>query len=390
MVNHIETNLTRTLFSKLLSENIVTVFYHTGCTDGALAGALVRSFFNNLPPDNPDRKITIRPIQYGDVVSMDGISSGSVAVFVDFTPDIMTRVLMLKRCSKLVVIDHHYKPVMDMLRFIDKDSTDPSIYYYVDTDPKGKSNSGASLVMDLITLVRTKEHINSIMEVIKDAKTYDLWLHDADLTSRAEKLNFFVKNTKDDNRTPLDRASLLVELDRDISFAYEMGAEMAKDAFMSIMNVIMSTGFIAGANNGILERTVRRLFRFREKPIFKDQPRRGFKVAHCMAIRSQRDHLGAFLQRCAPDADFTMTYSYDERYNQWIYSLRTVKDDVDCSYIASHFEGNGHRSAAGFKTEYGPREVLMAFCIDFEGRIDLNAVQQVAIDSLTKVKSKTN
>lgn len=47
--------------------------------------------------------------------------------------------------------------------------------------------------------------------------------------------------------------------------------------------------------------------------------------------------------------DVMICFRYNGKIKQWVYSLYTTKDSVDCSVIAKEMGGGGHKKAAGFQ-----------------------------------------
>lgn len=50
-------------------------------------------------------------------------------------------------------------------------------------------------------------------------------------------------------------------------------------------------------------------------------------------------------------ASFSMVYRYNGTDKEWKYSIYSPRLDFDCSKVAEHFGGGGHRGAAGFSTK---------------------------------------
>lgn len=47
--------------------------------------------------------------------------------------------------------------------------------------------------------------------------------------------------------------------------------------------------------------------------------------------------------------DLMICFRYNGRIKQWVYSLYTTKEEVDCSVLAKQMGGGGHKKAAGFQ-----------------------------------------
>lgn len=51
------------------------------------------------------------------------------------------------------------------------------------------------------------------------------------------------------------------------------------------------------------------------------------------------------------EGEYDLYIGFSFNGESWTYSIRSNKDSVDCSEIASNYGGGGHKGAAGFRSK---------------------------------------
>ena len=74
-----------------------------------------------------------------------------------------------------------------------------------------------------------------------------------------------------------------------------------------------------------------------------------YMVVHVNTSVHKSDIGNKVLTDTYPNADFSASYSIDDRSNSTLFSLRSTNKHINCAYIAKKFGGGGHRNASGLK-----------------------------------------
>ena len=87
-----------------------------------------------------------------------------------------------------------------------------------------------------------------------------------------------------------------------------------------------------------------------------------YMVAHVNTTGNKSDVGNRVIADMYPCADFSVSYSIEDRSDSTVFSLRSTNKHFDVSVIAKHLGGGGHRNASGVKvgcvTSTLPGEVL--------------------------------
>lgn len=84
--------------------------------------------------------------------------------------------------------------------------------------------------------------------------------------------------------------------------------------------------------------------------------RLGPDMVPCVNATMLQSEIGAALCAKFPEAPFSLSY-FDLAGGVRVWSLRSARQEIDCSVIAKRYGGGGHRGAAGFQTcpaDFGP------------------------------------
>jgi len=271
--------------------------------DGKCAGAIVYKYYvidrTNSEVLRREKSFDFYPIDYKDEFPLDIIQPEELVVIVDYmVPDTVTFDKLLGVTENIVWIDHHKTA-------IDK---------YEDYKIEGLRVDGIAGCELTWKYFYPDLPTPKVVELLGD---YDVWTFKYGDNTRYLQLGIQLCNTnpEDDNWVPW------LDPDHDPDYLIADG-EIVQDYNINYYkNQIESHGFITA---------------------FKAFPE--YSVIACNIGLSG----SSVFDSVEGDFDLKVPFYYDG--SKWTVSLYTDKPWVDCSLIATHYGGGGHKNASGFTT----------------------------------------
>lgn len=219
--------------------------------------------------------------------------------------------LIDKKISQKVILLDHHKSAMFLNKY--------KWAYVNNEDENGRLICGTKLLYRHLVDAedRVKDNLNYFVEMIN---YYDTWLWKKEDVIEAKRLNDLFKLLG-----PQEFIKAFV-----MNF-YVNGEISNVDDVLSKYNQLLNINqkqiddYITRKNSSLQKREVL-----------------GYNTGIVFA-ESYLSELGNALCEMNPDIDFVIMI------NMLTASIRSVKEDIDCSKIAEHFGGGGHASAAGFR-----------------------------------------
>ena len=314
---------------------MITICHHSDA-DGKISGGIIYNYEKEFIGNNED--IICIEIDYTDIIDISNIDYNSTVYFVDYSFSIEDNIYALidlintKHC-KVIWIDHH-KSSQDLL---DSGKLDPIInrrefVRYINTD---FCASYLCYEWTYTKIVGYTIPIEKCPSIIKYVDSWDTWKHNMPYTIEFNN-GFYIQDF-----LPKEFADRVI--DNDLSFYTENSKcsdEFVNDC-ISKGNII--TKYKEIENASICKKSSFEFFisNIDDHVIYK-----------CLAINGRGN--STVFGKLINDYDIVCLFRY--QHNQWVYSLYSNKDDVDCSYIANilgkyeNLGGGGHKGAAGFQT----------------------------------------
>ena len=284
---------------ELEPKDVDVVIYHKNCPDG-LGGAFAAwYYFTRL---GIDKHVEYIGASHGE---QPPDVTGKNLLIVDFSykKDVLNA--LLKIVNKMVILDHHLTAMEDLK----------------DLDPKHKifdmNHSGAYLSW---VYFFPEEPVPKLILYIEDR---DIWTKKMELTD--EFSSWFSTITQN----------------------FENFVPLLNDSYL--MSIIKTEGVgMEKANKNNISKTVKYA-----DPIFMRISGEYYMVVHINTTVHKSDIGNQVLvgKDMYPNADFSASYSIDDRSGSTLFSLRSTNKHIDCSKIAELFGGGGHRNASGAKIQ---------------------------------------
>ncbi len=274
------------------------VFYHKGCFDGMTAAWVMKTW---------DSSAELFPVQYpaeGSPEDIPPFEDGEELWIVDFTYKAETLVELCKRAKRVVVVDHHERPIKAVHDYFQKNPAPENLVCVFATD-----RSGAALVWDTVYPTRRGSR-PFLVEAVND--------HDRFVFQRP------------------DTHEVIAALGTK-PFTFEAYSEFSTELYSTILSQGRA---IMAYRDGLLDYHLRSSLSLQ---LFC-----GYLVPVANAPHPLASHLAKKMYEEWPTCPFAVVWSL-ENGGEYRFSLRTEKGRFDVSAIAEQFGGNGHPGAAGFR-----------------------------------------
>lgn len=296
---------------ELNPQDVDIVIYHKNCPDG-LGGAFAAwYYFSKL---DTQKHIEYVGASHGECPPNS--IKGKNVLIVDFSykKDVLNK--MLEIVNKMAILDHHLTAMEDLREL----------------DPKYKifdmNHSGAYLSWKYFF---PNEDIPKLILYIEDR---DIWKKEMEFTD--EFSSWFSTITQE----------------------FESFVPLLNDSYL--MSIIKTEGVgMEKANKNNISKALKYA-----DPVFMRISGEYYMIVHVNTTVHKSDIGNQVLigKDMYPNADFSASYSIDDRSASTLFSLRSTNKHIDCSKIADLYGGGGHRNASGLKihciTSTLPGEIL--------------------------------
>lgn len=277
-------------------------FYHNDM-DGRCAGSLVAYYTDNYEQDS------YYEVDYRNPLPIDKVEIGEVVYIVDYSfTDNTVGVLaeLLKLNCKIVWIDHHSSSIRQC-----------NTHDWVNSlnGIRDESRSGAYLTYQYFSKCKDDEDVPEFIKLVDD---YDRWIFKYNNDTDFFKLS--VDSMKNGPLSDLWKTLLFQAI------CFKHNSEL--------LNSIISSG--AAIYDYIQVTNAEHLSSY------------GYEseiLNHKCFVMNRRSNSQLFGDKIN-EYPIVATWVFDG--SQYTYSLYSSNPDVDCSKIAEHFGGGGHKGAAGF------------------------------------------
>lgn len=292
---------------ELKPDEIDMVIYHAGCSDGFGGAFCAWLWYKN---NKPEKQLIFVPAEHGN---KPPDVKGKNVLIVDFTYKLNILDAMMKD-ARIAILDHHVTAMDDL-------KTIPSKNKVFDM-----KHSGVYLAWKYFF------PNNEIPELIKLIEARDIWDTKYPYVDEFTCWYSTIDMTFENMEKLLDNKYLM-------SFITTKGTELSKVKKTNMNNIVKSA-----------------------IPKFMCIGNKYYMVVHTNTTIYKSD-IGNRVLSHYPNADFSVSYSIDDRTNSTVFSLRSTDKHANCSDIAKLYGGGGHRNASGLKligciTSTIPGEVL--------------------------------
>ena len=283
-----------------MSDNIF-IFYHSGCSDGSLGGAIADIFFSKYS----DYKYAIYPLYYGEKIKVD--CNNKTLIFIDIIPCNKNNDLkkISEEATEFIVLDHHEPnfKTLDGINISKRSQLD-------------NNRSGCMIAWDFF--------FGEIEppEVVKYIQEGDLYRFE--LPGSREFVRAF------NSSIPPTIQERVKHIDDPIDEYVKEGKVLLKYDKINFNNFM--------------------------KYDCKDMAYGNDKGCIINLHRMFASNFSDYVLKLRKDIGFVICWSMSKSGN-YKYSLRS-KEGVDVSLIANDFGGGGHRQASGFSSDKSPNELF--------------------------------
>jgi len=281
-------------------------FYH-GDLDGKCSAAIVRKY---------NSKTRCFEVSYEKPIPFDQIRSDDEVVLVDFTPSELKDFKKLVDSKHLIWIDHHKVNIDKFLPEFD----------YV-SGRRGDTNPSAAML--------TWEYFFSGKDVpmaVQYTSDFDTWTH------KFPESRVFEAGMSSVNSLPnSDVWKKLLDTERPDAIGQAVAGETETELDVILKRGKVVQDFKKNVNAEYLES-----YGFEVE--FEGHKAIACNVAHCGS--------DFFESKDGPSYDLMIPFVFNG--NEYIISLYSEKDDVDCAAIAKKNGGGGHKGASGFQIKELP------------------------------------
>lgn len=314
--------------------------YHHNDADGKISGGIIYDYERSFVRTNPD-EIECIEIDYTKIIDISTIENWSTVYFVDYSFSINENIYALiklvneKQCT-VVWIDHHATSEellfnSDKLKAI---LTSRRFYSYIDT-----KYCAAYLCYEWTynKITASSTCIEDAPCIIRYVDSWDTWKHNMPNTMEFNN-GFYLQDVTPENFND-------AVMDGELSKYYYNKYIDSSEGFVEDC---ISKGSIIKDYNEISYNKLREKSSFEFYIVDKNNN----KSYNCVAINGRGNSFvfGGLIDKY----DIVCLFRYD--HNQWVYSLYTKNNNINCCYIAEalgSYEclgGGGHKGAAGFQT----------------------------------------
>jgi len=272
-------------------DDVDTVIYHGGCTDGFGSAFACHMYFKNK-----SKEITYYPAQYG---SLPPDVSGKNVIICDFSFKYPVLINMISKANKLAILDHHKTAEEDLKNI-------PITHKVFRMD-----HSGAYITWKFF------HRTEAVPPVILYIEDNDIWNK---VLPQTLEITTFLLAVKFD----------FAEFEKLLDENYWNNTVIPGGAGMKIQNDVYIDSGIKKAS-----------------PKFMKINNKYYFVAH-LNSSILKSELGNKVFTTYPNVNFSTIYNHNDGTNETYFSLRSTNDREDCSQIAKLFNGGGHRNASAF------------------------------------------
>jgi oligoribonuclease NrnB/cAMP/cGMP phosphodiesterase (DHH superfamily) len=286
-------------------EDVNFVVSHGHCSDGFMSRVIVEKAMRDNPTqfkNNLDDVVFYDAYHGNDFTELIKLMKDKIVLICDFSfkEDIFNQMLEVTN-GNILILDHHITAKSSLENIADK-------YKVFDM-----SHSGAFI---------TQLYINGFMNVPKSV----LYVEDNDIWTK--KLPYTLEFT----------AYMFLQ-----PFEYNEYIKLFDDDYVMKQAIPLGVGAVKQNEhhiNSILSKT---------KVSFTETKGRYNMIANINCANILKSELGNHAMNRFSYANFAACYCQDAKYNSTSFSLRSLDDRSDCSYLAQKFGGGGHRNASGMK-----------------------------------------
>lgn len=286
-------------FSKLelKPSEVDMIIYHKNCPDG-FGAAFSGWKYNKL---NKNKDITFIEASYDD---KPPDVKGKNVLICDFSYKKQILLKLIEDANKLAVLDHH-KSAMEDLNVIDDK------YKVFDM-----THSGANITWRYFF---PDQEIPLLIQYIEDR---DIWLKKMYMTDEFSSWLSTISQEFNNYNTLLNNDYLMTMINTE---GLGMGKLIKKNIQRESNHAIAK--FMLIDNNY-------------------------YMIAYVNTTGNKSDVGNRTISDLYPNADFSVSYSIEDRTNSTLFSLRSTHEHADVSHLASRLGGGGHRNASGVKIGY--------------------------------------
>ena len=286
----------------LKKHEIDLIIYHDNCTDGYTGAFAAYLYFESIGK----KDIIYIGASHLNNININVKNKNVCMIDFSYKKDILLD--LIKDANKLIILDHHKTAEEDLFSIPDKNKVFKMNY------------SGAFLAW----LYFIYDDNNVIPDLIHYVQDNDLWTKKlANTNEYSNYIHFYLRNIKS-----FDELKLLLNND------------YLKDKALTIGSTIMEINEI-NINNAV-NNSVCKYTKINDKYYF---------VGYCNS-QILKSEIGNRIFNKYDKADFTAVYNIDDKNNRTIFSLRSLNDKEDVSYISKLFGGGGHRNASGLTLDF--------------------------------------
>lgn len=273
---------------------MIHCYYHSGDHDGVCSAAIVKKQYPSAQ---------LHPINYGDNYDekIGCINKNDVVIMVDFSIKPIKKMIKLsKQCKEFYWIDHHHDSI--------------SMAKNEGFEPLGVRIDGTAACVLVWNFYFSDKELPVGVKLLGnwDVRNLDkktiLFHYGMDLYPLDPYLKIWEKIFEND--------------EKEVDLILNNGSVISQFVKKEEINLTISNGF--------------------------DIDFGGFKA---LAINGYVDIDAAIESGIFSEKKHDFLLMFERKKDSWKFSLRTTRNDVDVSEIASRFKGGGHKRASGFETK---------------------------------------
>jgi len=283
--------------------------YHKDDLDGACSAAII----------NKKTNCNILGVTYSEEFDLKKLNDISTLYFLDFCPKINILFNIIKKFrGKIIIIDHHLSAYQNYLQhsqeIVELCGSKVSLEYVFDND-----FSGCELTYKYF-------YSDTIPYGVKLLGRYDIWDHYSDNVLNFQYGIRSIFELDEENILNFQKEEWGYIIDEDLSYIkyiIDIGCDIQRYHINTSKNYAKSYSF--------------RYYKW-------------LGEYNCIILNRGSISSLDFESVYDSDKDDIMV-SFVKGKNGWNFSLRSIKDEVDCAKIAKEFGGGGHKKAAGFSVQ---------------------------------------
>jgi oligoribonuclease NrnB/cAMP/cGMP phosphodiesterase (DHH superfamily) len=300
-------------------EDVDFVITHGNCSDGFMSRVIVEKEMRENPTrfKNKLENVTFIDAHHGaNFTGLPDQMKGKTVLICDFSfyPSIF-KLMIEATGGKILILDHHVTAQSNLK----------------DIDPKfvvfDMNHSGAFI---------TQMYVNgfqSVPRAILYVEDNDIWIKKLPMTLEFTAYMFLQ------------------------DFEYESYSKLFDDDYVKKTVIPIGVGAVI-QNTAHIESIVKKT-----TVSFIEIKGRYYMVSNVNCANILKSELGNHCMTKFLNSNFSVCYTQNSRYGTTTISIRSLDDRTDCSFIAQHFGGGGHRNASGMSVS-GLVTMIPGNCID--------------------------